>query len=232
MTRQFEKDVFFKAPVERVWQALTTPEQMSVWMGHKVITFEPRVGGTCHLEGLFPGKVAVYEPPYRFGWEWDPDNGTEPGTETMTLYPEDGGTRLHLLSVSCGRWADKPMYYGGNEAGWMDWLEALQSLVHTGTASLHYGDARLHAGMDCEETAAGSRLFFTNIVPGGAAEQAGIQEGDTLVAWNGHRIERPATFYRHFWRANPGDRVALELERNGQPIHTEIIMQAPASQPA
>ncbi len=232
MTRQFEKDVFFKAPVERVWQAITTPEQMQVWIGHKVVAFEPRVGGTVHLEGLFPGKVAVFEPPYRFGWEWDPDNGTEPGTEILTLYPEDGGTRLHLVSIACGRWADKPMYFGGNEAGWLDWLEAMQSLVHTGTASLHYGGGRLTAGVDAEETASGCRLFITKVAPGGAAEQAGVQAGDTLLSWNGHHLDRPATFWRHAWRGNPGDRVVLELERSGQLIHAELTLQAPVQKEA
>ncbi|HLN64667.1 MAG TPA: SRPBCC domain-containing protein [Symbiobacteriaceae bacterium] len=234
MARQFEKEVFFKAPVERVWQALTTPEQMSVWMGgNNVITFEPHVGGTVHIEGLFPGKVAVFEPPYRFGWKWDPDNGTEPVEETLTLTAAEGGTRLHLISIAHGRWADKPMYFGGVEAGWQDWLEALQSLVHTGTASLYYGGGRLNAEVDAEETDGGFRIFIKKVIPGGAADQAGIQEGDTLASWNGHRLDRPATFWSHAWRANPGDRVVLELERSGhQLIHAELTLQAPAQKQA
>lgn len=233
MNRQFEKEVFLKAPVERVWQALTTPEQMSVWLGgQRVVQFDPHVGGTIQLEGLFPGEIAIFEPPHRLGWKWDPENGTEPGEETLTLSPENGGTRLHVLSISKGRWADRPMYFGGSVAGWLDWLESLESYLYTGKSNLFYGSGQLGAVVDAEETPDHVRLFFKKVAAGGAAEQAGVQAGDTLVAYNGHAMDRPASFWRQAWRGEPGDRVALELERNGQSIHADVILQAPARKQA
>lgn len=227
MTRQFEKEVFFKAPVERVWEALTTPEQISIWMGHEVLVFEPRVGGKFQTQGLFPGHIVRFDPPHTLAWEWDPENGKEPVRETLTLHPENGGTRLHLLAISHGRWAENLMYFGGNEAGWQMWLEALGSLLSTGEATLRWGEGKLNAVVDAEETAEGIRLYIKAVIAGSAPEAAGIQAGDTLKSWNGAQLDRPATFWRHAWVGEPGETVRLGLERGGEPFQAEVTLVAP-----
>lgn len=103
MSRLFEEDFFFKASVERVWQALTTPEGNGEVAGLQGARFEPRVGGSVHLEGLHPGELTAFEPPHTFTWAWDPDDGSEPVVETLTLEAVEGGTRIRFGVERDGR---------------------------------------------------------------------------------------------------------------------------------
>jgi uncharacterized protein YndB with AHSA1/START domain len=218
MSRQFEKEVFFRASVERVWQALTTPEQISKWMGHGVEELDLKPGGRFKVSGLHAAVLTIVEPPYRLGWLWDPENGTEPGEETITLTAVEGGTRLHVLSVARGRWAESLIYFAGSEAGWLDWLEALGAFIATGAAVSGEPSGRLGAGFDADEQNGIQRVFIKRVTEGGPAEAAGIQPGDTLLAWNGRPIDRVSTFWRMMWRTPPGAHVTFTLGRNNESL--------------
>jgi uncharacterized protein YndB with AHSA1/START domain len=222
MSRQFEKEVVFRAGVERVWQALTTPEQISKWMGHEVEELDLRPGGRFKVSGLHAATLTIVEPPYRLGWLWDPENGTEPGEETMTLTAVEGGTRLHVLSVSQGRWAESLIYFAGSEAGWLDWLEALEAFIATGAAVSGEPSGRLGAGFDADEQHGIQRVFVRRVAEGGPAEAAGIQPGDTLLAWNGRPIDRASTFWRMLWRTDAGANVSLTLGRGNQTVAVSL----------
>lgn len=224
MSRLFEQDFFFKASVERVWQALTTPEQMEKWLGMKVLAFEPRLGGKVHIEGLHPGELTNFEPPHTFTWSWDPDNGTEPVVETLTLYAEEGGVRIHLHSVLTGRWGENPLYRGGNIGGWLNWMEDLAAWVERGVAvrSAPYG--MLGAGLGAESIGEVDRIFIKTVKAGGAAEAAGLQVGDLLRSWNGQSLDQASTFWRLLWKSPAGTKVCLGVERGGASVEAELVL--------
>jgi regulator of sigma E protease len=60
------------------------------------------------------------------------------------------------------------------------------------------------------------------IVPGGAAERAGLQAGDRVVAISGRRIETWFEFTAEV-SANPGTPLAIEVERQGRPLTVRAI---------
>lgn len=228
MMREFEKEYRFKASVERVWAAFTDPAQVEQWMGRKVIALELRPGGRFEVEGLFPGEVREVEPLRRLVWVWDPDNGKEPGVETITLYPYDDGTRVHVHALTHGRWAEDLMYFGGVEAGWEGWLEAMDAWLTDGTISHDLPGGTLQAGVKAEDLGDGRhRLYIKTVKEGGIAEAAGIQVGDTLKAWNGQELTRTAVFWRHLWPTLPGQQVRLTLERNGELFFVELTLAEP-----
>ncbi|MFZ5817004.1 MAG: SRPBCC domain-containing protein [Bacillota bacterium] len=227
MNRVFEKEYLFRASVERVWQALTDPEEMSRWMGHRVIALELRPGGRLEVEGLHAGTIRELEPPRRMVWAWDPDDGSQPMVETITLHPADGGTRVEVHVVAQGRWAEDLMYFSGVEAGWEGWLQAINQLIETGTVPEEQGGGLLEASLGAEEIDGKHRLFVKRVKPGGAAEAAGLQVGDTLRSWNGKPLERVATFWRLFWSSPPGAQVRLEVERSGQLLTLELVLAQP-----
>ncbi len=61
------------AATERVWRALTTPEEVRIWMPPGFTKFEARAGGRFRAEGAeggFPshGTIVTWEPPHRLGF--------------------------------------------------------------------------------------------------------------------------------------------------------------------
>lgn len=224
MNRVFEKEYRFKANPERVWQALTDPDQVGKWMGHAVIAMEPRPGGRLEVEGLHPGVIQEIEPMRRMVWAWDPDDGTQPMVETITLHEDGTGTRLHVHVVAQGRWAEDLMYFSGVEAGWQGWLRAMDQWIEHGLVDEEEGGGLLEASLGAEEAGEDHRLFVKQVKAGGVAEAAGIQPGDRLLSWNGRRLDRVPTFWDLFWRTPPGGQVRLELERNGAVITVDLAL--------
>ena len=80
-----------RAPIEKVWAALTVPERLADWFTSA--TIDLRVGGTIHLSWT-DVTIAVCEPPRSLAWTWELD-----GRETLVrfdLVPTAGGCALTL----------------------------------------------------------------------------------------------------------------------------------------
>lgn len=87
-------------PIERVWQALTTPADISVWFWEA--RFELRVGAPYRFgpdDSDFTGVITVIEPPclIRFG---GPDPHGPEGYLEFRLDPVAQGTRLTFVQHS------------------------------------------------------------------------------------------------------------------------------------
>ena len=63
-----------------------------------------------------------------------------------------------------------------------------------------------------------------SIVEDSAAEQAGLREGDVVVGYDGDAIETPWDLTRAVLKSEPGERVDIEIERDGsrQTIRAEL----------
>jgi uncharacterized protein YndB with AHSA1/START domain len=66
----------FGQPVERVWDAITNPDDLAAWFPSKV-RMESRVGGTIEFYGdpnqpetRSSGTILIYEPPTRLAYSW------------------------------------------------------------------------------------------------------------------------------------------------------------------
>jgi uncharacterized protein YndB with AHSA1/START domain len=102
----------YRHPVERVWAAVSRPEELKAWFP-SAVDVEPHVGGRIRFTddpNTVPttGTVLVYEPPRRLGFTWMDDE------LHLTLEAlEDGSCRLTLVNVL----AD-PAAAARNAAGW------------------------------------------------------------------------------------------------------------------
>jgi uncharacterized protein YndB with AHSA1/START domain len=140
-------------PVERLWVAITDPDELARWFPSKV-RMQPRLGGTIEFYGdpNLPeagnsGTILVYEPPHRLGYSWQ-ENELH-----FTLEPAgDGGCVLTLTDVLEARDAA-----ARNAAGWTVCLAELGKHLagqadggpHSGTAQSwrqHY-EEYIAAGM-------------------------------------------------------------------------------------
>ncbi|MBX9708272.1 MAG: Do family serine endopeptidase [Caulobacteraceae bacterium] len=58
--------------------------------------------------------------------------------------------------------------------------------------------------------------YVAEVTPGGPAAQAGLREGDIVVALNGQAIDSSSALTRRVGQASPGDNLRLEIIREGR----------------
>lgn len=72
---EIRKTVVINAPVEKVWNAVSTPEGIAAWWMEN--TFKPELGCEFVLHagqyGDSPCKVTTLEPMTKIGFDWDKD---------------------------------------------------------------------------------------------------------------------------------------------------------------
>ena len=139
---KIEKDIFVKAPVERVWAVLTEPQHVGAWFGQgEPLAIDLRPGGVMHLDhgehGQFPTLVVAVEPPRHFAYRWAsayPGELATADNSTLVeffLEPEADGTRLRLvesgfagLTIPADR--AESAGYDSHEGGWTAMLAKCQ----------------------------------------------------------------------------------------------------------
>jgi uncharacterized protein YndB with AHSA1/START domain len=147
MTDRIEESVDLKAPIERVWRALTDHEEFGTWFRVKLDgPFVPGELSTGHI--THPGyehikwraKIERMEPLRLFAFRWhpyaiDPDIDYSQETPTLVefrLEPIQGGTRVTVVesgfeSVPAYRRAEA---FRMNSAGWAMQMQNIQDHLH------------------------------------------------------------------------------------------------------
>jgi uncharacterized protein YndB with AHSA1/START domain/uncharacterized protein YciI len=130
--------VVIEAPIERVFAALTVPEEVARWWGsddtYRITDWEsdPRVGGRWRSAGRskdgqtfgVEGEYLEMDPPRKLvqSWKYSWDGGGEPTTVTFRLDTVDGATRV---TVRHEGFEGRPQSCESHRQGWervLDWL--------------------------------------------------------------------------------------------------------------
>ncbi len=132
-----EHTIVIPAPIERVWDAITIPEQMVEWFGTRV-EIDLRVGGMMVFgwdDDLNVGRIKSINKPTEFVYQWrsyvsDLETPIDdlPTTQVcFTLESVDEGTRLTMKET--GFAALPPDIYerafSGNASGWTSEMDDL-----------------------------------------------------------------------------------------------------------
>lgn len=106
MIDAIERTLELSAAPERVWRALTDPEELASWFPDETVDLDVRPGGDgwwrWKEHGRYAVRFDVVEPPRRLVWTWAREADTpveEAATTTVewVLEPrEDGGTTVSL----------------------------------------------------------------------------------------------------------------------------------------
>ncbi|WP_026897629.1 Do family serine endopeptidase [Daejeonella oryzae] len=72
-------------------------------------------------------------------------------------------------------------------------------------------------------------LYVQDIVPGGGAQAAGIQQGDILTKVNGTTITSSSDLQEMVGRLRPGDKVQLAYLRDGKERNTTVVLKGEES---
>lgn len=100
-----ERSIWIGAPRERVWHAITNPEQMEHWfspgitwqmtaleVGGRLFTLDPKTGAE-----LYPQLIQRVDPPQCFAIQTVPEPSGSYQVTTYTLHEEAQGTRLTVV---------------------------------------------------------------------------------------------------------------------------------------
>jgi uncharacterized protein YndB with AHSA1/START domain len=143
---RIDRTIELNAPRERVWRALTNPEELSAWFQVKIegaIAPDTEVWMTSLHPGYagqrFRVRFTEMAPPERFVWEWHPgevdpnvDYSREPRTTvTFTLETSARGTRLSVSETGFDEisLARRAKVHKDNSQGWPEVLVWLQKYV-------------------------------------------------------------------------------------------------------
>jgi len=145
MTDRIEKSVELKAPIERVWQALTDHQQFGAWFLVRV-DGPFAVGEDSTGQMTYPGyehykwtaTVTAMEAPTRFAYTWPhaDEHGTEYEDEPRTLVefrlePAGTGTRLTVVESGFDRLSPerRARALKSNTGGWEEQMGNVKAYV-------------------------------------------------------------------------------------------------------
>lgn len=115
----------YRQPLERVWSAISNPEEVTAWMKFPT-QLEPRVGGAIHIDfssrGSLEEIVCNFEPSRLLIYTW--------GDSLLNwkLEGDAAETKLHFSHVGV-----RPELLAGLGAGWHAFLDQLEDHL-TGSA--------------------------------------------------------------------------------------------------
>jgi uncharacterized protein YndB with AHSA1/START domain len=145
-TNRIEKKVILRAPMARVWRAITSAEEFGTWFRVKLEgAFAP--GATVRGKITHPGYehltmemvVDRIEPERYFAYRWHPyaiDPGVDYSSEPMTLVEflleeANGGTALTIVESGFDRIpvARRAEAFRMNETGWAEQMKNIERHV-------------------------------------------------------------------------------------------------------
>ena len=141
------RTIAIKAPLEKVWAAITEAEHIAAWFPQAAVLDEVAVGarGVFTWEGFgsLPVQIEELDPPRTIAYRWsnshtrtvnpdavDPDHST---VFRFTLEPIDGGTQLTVVESGFGTLADPAASMEGNRTGWDAELDELVAYLEGGS---------------------------------------------------------------------------------------------------
>lgn len=150
-TDRISHHIEIKAPVERVWDALTVPAELAEWFGTggSVIRDDGAIEFRWAEHGRYLARVQHEDPPRRFGWRWALAPDVEPSvgnstTVEFTLTDDAGSTRLRVtesgfvgLDMTDG---EKGAVVNDNLAGWVGGFLGLKQYLEGYEESALPGD--------------------------------------------------------------------------------------------
>ena len=109
----------YRAPIEKLWAALTMPERLADWFGDAEIDL--RVGGSIRMSWNGSTQtemcITLCTPPQSLAWVWQIDG--KPTLVRFDLASEPGGSALTLTHSGV------PIVGEGVRAGWHAHLDAI-----------------------------------------------------------------------------------------------------------
>ena len=182
---------------------------------------EVKVGQWCLAAGHPGGFEAGRKPVVRIGRVLNKD--TSAITTDCTLVGGDSGGPLfdmegHVLGINSriGRFMTVNLH-----VPIAAYHETWDRLVK-GDAWGHFlmGDPYLGVQGEPDSKAA----TISHVIPGSAADKAGVKPGDVIAKYNGREVDDFASLQGRVGESHPGEKVTLEVLRDGKRLQLDVMM--------
>lgn len=222
MTRKIEKTFEVSVPVERVWSAMTDPEELNRWY----FPFTVDDDGTTHIEnrGVDQRSEVVEVEPLRkirtrsehLGTGDEPFPSPPAGVLEMTvmLQVTETGTRVVITHSGFGEGEDWATLLEAMSLGTDETIADLVLYLTTGVGFPRHPSERSFHGVAWRQRV--DALEVTGVAPDSFAERLGLQSGDVLVELGGAAVfgmQDVAFFTREH---GPGETVDAAWIRDGK----------------
>lgn len=224
MAQTLEYRCSIHAPATEAYRAFTRATPLRDWLCD-VCLADARIGGRIYLwwnSGYYAaGEYLALEEGRRVAFTWQGKD--EPGPTQVDVTLEDRGDVTEVMVAHSGigegpEWAQAGAAF---ERGWTTGLENLQSLLETGK-DLRYtqrpmlgvllgdftGDVSGELGVPVK-----AGIAVSSIMPGMAAEQAGLQPHDVIVSLGGQAVTDWPTLVAALSGTRAGDTVEVVCYR-------------------
>jgi uncharacterized protein YndB with AHSA1/START domain len=225
MMAEFRKTFSVAVPVDRAWSAFTEPAELAAWYGADVEAFEPWPGGRAAYrmgEARVEGAVEEVEVGRRLRWTEGP--GLLPAATEITVVFEatETGTRITLTHAGFGDGEDWLGDLDGHAHGWTHELADLALYLETGIVARRAFAWRARLGVVPLDSAAGVRMG--RVIDGGAADRAGIRDGDLLLRLAGAPVFDISDLWMFLAAHQPGESVDVEYVREGRVAFATAVL--------
>lgn len=68
-------------------------------------------------------------------------------------------------------------------------------------------------------------VYISNIIQGGAADEAGLKDGDIIRRINDAPIKNPSQLQEKIGQHRPGDKITIQIERDGEFLNKTIVLK-------
>lgn len=132
------KEVNINAPAARVWEAITSKDEMKQWTGFDIAALEPVVGFEFSFYGYNEGraflhlcKITEVVPNKKFAYSWRYESMPDVDTlVTIELFDEGGRTRVRLTHEGLDKFPQDGDYKRSNfDMGWTEITKLLKELI-------------------------------------------------------------------------------------------------------
>jgi uncharacterized protein YndB with AHSA1/START domain len=220
-------ETYVPASPAQVYHAFTNASALREWLCD-LATVDPRPGGRIYLfwnSGYYSsGEYTEVEGGKMATFTW---NGRgEPGCSrvSVTIEPQESGTRLSLLHSLPGGGGDWENVVAEVEKGWADSLENLASVLETGR-DLRYvnrpmlgvmlGDFNAEVAQKLG-TPVTQGLRIDGVAEGLGAQAAGLQSNDVIVRIDGQETTNFFSVPSIMVSKRAGERVQVEFYRGSE----------------
>jgi uncharacterized protein YndB with AHSA1/START domain len=127
------RNIWIKAPINRVWMAITDPAQIQQWFSPTIpwVVTALEVGGKIYAQGYESqtGVIEILDAPREFAYRWTSPSASDPVTTltTFTLKEENGGTRVTISESMSGALSEEIMQQRIQQNG-RGWKMALRNM--------------------------------------------------------------------------------------------------------
>ena len=210
MSTKWHRKFEISAPIERVWGAITNPEELGALMS------PPADPVTVQVDPPRLAKMKVLEAKEneRLRWCYEDAEECTVAEFTIVLESTETGSRISVTRFGFGEDEDSDIFSEAHTLGWQHGFMDFVLYLETGQiVKRHYnGCSRSAIGVMYKETDYG--LEVRRVDAGSFGEQAGLERGDRIVRLADNAVYTRADIWQQIELREPGSEISVEFIRD------------------